>query len=48
MKSSTYYKTRTIIRTLFWFGVLVAFYLIATRIWWNEGLCIGTILECGL
>jgi hypothetical protein len=49
MKSPNYYKVRRLVRYAFVLAVLLAFYLIATRIWWNEnGLCIGTIERCGL
>ena len=48
MRSPNYYRVRRLVRIAFAVAVLVAFYLIATRIWWNEGLCIGTIERCGL
>jgi len=49
MRSNSYYKVRRVVRVIFWLSLLAGLYLIATRIWWNDGgLCIGTILECGL
>ena len=48
MKSARYYQVRRAVRAVFWLALLAGLYLIATRIWWNDGLCIGTILECGL
>jgi hypothetical protein len=49
MKSAKYYRVRTAVRVVFWLALLAGLYLIATRIWWNDGgLCIGTVLECGL
>jgi uncharacterized membrane protein len=49
MRSTNYYRVRRVVRAVFWLGVLSLIYLIATRIWWgDDGLCIGTILECGL
>jgi hypothetical protein len=49
MRSNSYYKVRRLVRVAFWLSLSGLIYLIATRIWWNDGgLCIGTILECGL
>jgi hypothetical protein len=49
MRSNSYYKVRTVVRAVFWLSLLAGLYLIATRIWVNDGgVCIGTILECGL
>jgi hypothetical protein len=49
MKSPTYYRVRTLARIMFWSAIFCLIYLIATRIWFNDGgLCIGTVLECGL
>jgi hypothetical protein len=49
MRSNSYYKVRRVVRAVFWLSLLAILYLIATRIWWNDGgVCIGTILECGL
>jgi hypothetical protein len=49
MRSNSYYKVRRVVRAVFWLSLLAGLYLIATRIWWGDGgLCIGTILECGL
>lgn len=48
MKSPTYYRVRRLVRIGFAIALFTLIYLIATRIWWNEGLCIGTMLECGL
>jgi len=49
MRSNSYYKVRRVVRVAFWLSLLAILYLIATRIWFNDGgLCIGTILECGL
>jgi hypothetical protein len=40
-------KTKTIIRALFWGAVLVAFYFIATHIWWvGNGFCFNTADAC--
>jgi hypothetical protein len=49
MKSARYYQVRRAVRAVFWLALLAGLYLIATRIWWNDGgLCIGTIERCGL
>ena len=49
MKSKNYYRTRTIVRALFVFGILVAFYLISTRIWWTgTDFCFNNIQICGV
>jgi hypothetical protein len=48
MRSPNYYRVRRLVRIGFALALFTLIYLIATRIWWNEGLCIGTILECGL
>lgn len=49
MKSKNYYRTRTIVRAVFVFGILVAFYLISTRIWWTgTGFCFNNIEICGV
>lgn len=49
MRSPTYYKVRKLVRAVFWLGLLAGLYLIATRIWVNDGgVCIGTIERCGL
>ena len=49
MRSNSYYKVRRVVRIAFWLLLSGLIYLIATRIWWNDGgLCIGTISECGL
>ena len=49
MRSNSYYKVRRVVRAVFWLSLLAILYLIATRIWVNDGgVCIGTILECGL
>lgn len=49
MRSNSYYKVRRVVRAVFWLSLLAGIYLISTRIWFNDGgLCIGTILECGL
>ena len=49
MKSPNYYRTRTIVRAVFVLGVLFAFYLISTRIWWTgTGFCFNTIEICGV
>lgn len=49
MRSNSYYKVRRVVRAIFWLSLLAGLYLIATRIWFNDGgLCIGTMLECGL
>jgi hypothetical protein len=49
MKSARYYQIRRAVRVMFWLALLAGLYLISTRIWWGDGgLCIGTILECGL
>lgn len=46
MRSANYYRTRKVVRLAFWGLVLIGFYLIATRIWWVGGWCIGTIDTC--
>ena len=49
MRSPTYYKVQKLVRVMFWLALLAGLYLIATRIWFNDGgLCIGTIERCGL
>jgi uncharacterized membrane protein len=49
MRSNSYYKVRRVVRAIFWLSLLAGLYLIATQIWVNDGgVCIGTILECGL
>lgn len=49
MRFNSYYKVRRIVRAVFWISIFATLYLIATRIWVNDGgVCIGTILECGL
>jgi hypothetical protein len=48
MRSPNYYRVRRLVRIGFALALFTLIYLIATRIWWNEGLCIGTVLECGL
>jgi len=47
MRSPTYYKVRTMVRALFWTGVLLGIYYLATHInWVGDGFCWGTISEC--
>jgi hypothetical protein len=47
MRSKTYYRVRTAVRTLFWTAVAVGFYYIITHInWVGDGYCWGTITEC--
>jgi hypothetical protein len=49
MKSPNYYRVRRLMRIGFALALFTLIYLIATRIWWSDGgLCIGTMLECGL
>ena len=49
MRSPNYYRVRRLVRIGFALALFTLIYLIATRIWFNDGgLCIGTILECGL
>ena len=48
MRSPNYYRVRRLVRIGFALALFTLIYLIATRIWWNEGLCIGTIERCGL
>jgi hypothetical protein len=49
MKSPNYYRVRRLVRISFALALFCLIYLIATRIWWGDGgLCIGTMLECGL
>ena len=49
MRSPIYYRVRRLVRIGFALALFTLIYLIATRIWFNDGgLCIGTILECGL
>jgi hypothetical protein len=49
MKSPTHYRVRRLVRIAVASAFLTLMYLIATRIWFNDGgLCIGTMLECGL
>jgi hypothetical protein len=48
MRSNSYYKVRRVVRAIFWLSLLAGIYLISTRIWWNEGLCIGNLEVCGL
>jgi hypothetical protein len=49
MRSPTYYRVRRLVRISFALALFTLIYLIATRIWWGDGgLCIGTVLECGL
>jgi len=49
MKSPNYYRVRRLVRIGFALALFTLIYLIATRIWWNDGgLCIGTLEVCGL
>jgi len=49
MRSPTYYRVRRLVRIVFALALFTLLYLIATRIWFNDGgLCIGTIERCGL
>lgn len=49
MRSPTYYRVRRLVRIAFALALFTLLYLIATRIWFNDGgLCIGTIERCGL
>jgi len=49
MRSPTYYRVRRLVRITLALTLFCILYLIATRIWFNDGgLCIGTMLECGL
>jgi hypothetical protein len=49
MRSPNYYRVRRLVRIALPQLYLTLIYLIATRIWFNDGgLCIGTMLECGL
>jgi hypothetical protein len=49
MRSPNYYRVRRLVRIGFALALFTLIYLIATRIWFNDGgLCIGTMLECGL
>jgi len=49
MRSPNYYRVRRLVRIGFALALFTLIYLIATRIWWSDGgLCIGTMLECGL
>jgi hypothetical protein len=48
-KSKTYYKVRKVIRLMFWVGLLVALYYIATHLnWVGDGYCWGTMEKCYL
>ena len=49
MRSPTYYRVRRLVRIATALALFTLLYLIATRIWVNDGgLCIGTIERCGL
>ena len=49
MRSANYYRVRRLVRIGFALALFTLIYLIATRIWFNDGgLCIGTVVECGL
>ncbi len=42
MRSNSYYKVRRVVRVAFWLSLLAILYLIATRIWFNRTVPVGT------
>ena len=47
MRSNSYYKVRRLVRVVFWISVLVIFYLISTKLWWDgAGYCVGSLEMC--
>jgi hypothetical protein len=43
-KSKSYYRIRKMVRVMFWTGLLVALYYIATHLnWVDDGYCWGTM-----
>lgn len=46
-KGKSFYQVRSIVRALFWLGLLAFTYLLATHInWTGEGYCWGTMDKC--
>lgn len=49
LRRKNYYRVRTVVRVMFWMGVLALTYTLATHINWTEnGYCWGTLTECYL
>ena len=49
LRHKNYYRVRTIVRVIFWTGVLALVYLVATHLNYTEnGYCWGTMNECYL
>lgn len=49
MKSKNYYRTRKVVRLVFWGALLAGVYYIATHLnWVDDGYCWGTIDKCYL
>lgn len=47
MRTKNYYRVRTVVRVIFWAGVLAVMYTLATHIHYTEnGYCWGTIQQC--
>ena len=47
MKSKNYYRVRRLVRVVFWAGLGIAIYLIATSVWWVDGgYCFGSANTC--
>ena len=49
LRHKNYYRVRTVVRVIFWAGVLALTYTLATHINYTEdGYCWGTIQQCYL
>jgi len=49
LRHKNYYRVRTVVRVMFWVGVVTLMYTLATRIHYTEhGYCWGTLTECYL
>jgi hypothetical protein len=49
LRHKNYYRTRRIVRIVFWTTLALAFYHVVTHIWWTDGgYCWGTMVECML
>jgi hypothetical protein len=42
MRSPNYYRVRAIVRAVFWLSLLAGLYLISSRLWWTDGLLLGS------
>ena len=47
MRTKNYYRVRTVVRVIFWVGMAVLIYTLATRLnYTDDGYCWGTIEQC--